>query len=278
MKLDWTKYEVELILHDYFLMLSLEINGKAYNKSEFRKILLPKLNNRSAGSIEFKHQNISAVLMKYKMPYLVGYKPRANYQALLEKMVLEYLAEKDEWENIFTKFSNEVPLIPFQDVKFSKLLVDPPKNEVIKEADIHYFNKIQKPNYLEIEQQNRNLGMLGEELIYEYEKWRLIKSGKENLIDRIKWVSKESGDGAGFDILSINENGSDRYIEVKTTKLGELTPFYFTSNELKFSQKNSKHYFLYRVFKINQNPNMFVKNGSFDEICVYEPTSFVGRV
>ena len=83
MSTNWSKYEVELTIIDYFQMLNLEINGQNYQKSAFRELLLPRLNNRSHGSIEFKHQNISAVLLKYKLPYIIGYKPRVNYQTLL---------------------------------------------------------------------------------------------------------------------------------------------------------------------------------------------------
>lgn len=278
MKLDWTKYEIGLILNDYFQMLDLEINGQPYKKSEFRKTLLPKLNNRSGGSIEFKHQNISAVLLKYKIPYIVGYKPRSNYQALLEEITLEYLVKRKELENLFFKFSNGGVITKAKEIEYSKLLVESPKNVEFIEPSLPNSTRLSKPNYIEIEQRNRKLGVLGEELAIEYEKWRLIKSGNEKLAENVEWISKELGDGAGFDILSRNENGSDRYIEVKTTKLGGLTPFYFTRNELRFSQKESKAYFLYRVFKFNQSPNLFVKNGSFDEICKYEPTNFIGRI
>ena len=56
--------------------------------------------------------------------------------------------------------------------------------------------------------------------------------GRDWTIQEVEWISKEQGDGAGFDILSRNANGTDRYIEVKTTKLGELTPIYMTRNGL----------------------------------------------
>lgn len=278
MGLDWTKYEVALIVEDYFQMLYLEINRQPYQKSKFRKALIQKLNGRNESSIEFKHQNISSILMKYKIPYIVGYKPRSNYQALLEETVLEYLLKRKELSQLFAKFSNsEISINPRQ-IDYSKLLVATPQNELLKEFGFVYTNKLRSPNYLEMEQRNRKLGESGEAIIIEFEKQRLIQLGKESLAEKVEWVSKELGDGAGFDILSKNENGSDRYIEVKTTKLGELTPFYFTRNELYFSQNNSQQYFLYRVFKFNQNPKFFIKNGSFDEICEYEPLNFIGRI
>ncbi len=58
----WTDEENDLIVADYFAMLADDIAGQPYNKAEHRRALLPLLNARSEGSIEFKHQNISAVL------------------------------------------------------------------------------------------------------------------------------------------------------------------------------------------------------------------------
>lgn len=84
MALDWTPKEIEWILEDYFRMLELEIRGERYSKKAFREMLRPRLNGRSEGSVEFKHQNISAVLLKYGLPYISGYKPRFNYQHLLD--------------------------------------------------------------------------------------------------------------------------------------------------------------------------------------------------
>ncbi len=61
--MDWSIKEVELIVLDYFLMLSDELDGKPINKT-FHRDGLKKLINRTDGSIEYKHQNISAVLAK----------------------------------------------------------------------------------------------------------------------------------------------------------------------------------------------------------------------
>jgi hypothetical protein len=44
-------------------MLTLELAGQRYNKSAHRRELLQKLNGRSNGAVELKHQNISAVLL-----------------------------------------------------------------------------------------------------------------------------------------------------------------------------------------------------------------------
>jgi hypothetical protein len=61
---DWSEQEVRLIVADYFAMLEAEVLGKPFKKSDHRKALAPKLLGRSDGSIEFKHQNVSGVLVE----------------------------------------------------------------------------------------------------------------------------------------------------------------------------------------------------------------------
>src|SRR5215204_3864475 len=88
---DWTREEVEATVADYFGMLASELAGLPVNKRDRNRRLQQLLRGRSAGSVEFKHANISAVLTLHGYPYINGYKPRGNFQSLLEQVVLEYL-------------------------------------------------------------------------------------------------------------------------------------------------------------------------------------------
>jgi hypothetical protein len=94
---DWSRDEVEVIVGDYFEMLRKELSGKVYSKTRHRQALARELSRRSDGSIEFKHANISALLVTFSQPYIPGYKPRGNYQLLLEQVVLEYLATNPDF-------------------------------------------------------------------------------------------------------------------------------------------------------------------------------------
>jgi hypothetical protein len=51
----WTDEENDLIVADYFAMLADDIAGRRYSKAEHRRALLPLLNDRSEGSVEFGH-------------------------------------------------------------------------------------------------------------------------------------------------------------------------------------------------------------------------------
>lgn len=272
----WSNIEVQLIIADYFNMLSAELKGEAYSKAEHRRALKPLLQNRSDGSIEFKHQNISAVLIELGQPYIKGYLPRFNYQQILKEAVIEYLHLNRKIEDQFLLFSDKIIIPEKTGFNFNQFIVDPPKVNFVAEPKVTYYRSPIKTNYLEREQKNSRLGLLGEELVMKFEKWHLIKAGKERLAEQVCWISKEEGDGAGFDILSRNLNGTDKYIEVKTTKLGKETPIFFSKNELDFSVEKSNDFHLYRLFNFEEQARMFIRNGALNQICNAVPVSFKG--
>ena len=257
-------------------MLADELSGIAINKTFHRINLKTLLHNRSDASIEFKHQNISAVLIKLGLPYIKGYKPKWNYQQILQEKIIKYLSiQKGSLEPYFLQFA-ESQNITSPNVNFNSFVDIPPeKQSLFLEPEIKYEHKPIKINYLEREQRNSSLGAKGEGLIIEYERWRLIALGKNSLANKIEWVA-QNDDGAGYDILSKNENGSDRYIEVKTTKLSKETPIFFTKNEYEFSQTKKEAFYLYRLFNFNQIPKMFTVHGSFDDFCIKESIQFKG--
>jgi len=109
----WSDSEVEAAVADYFRMLQLELIGSKYNKTQHRRALMEQLDNRSDGSVELKHQNISAVLIEMGIPYIDGYKPRFNYQrSLLPAAVADYLKSNPELQQLFASDSEAAPPIP----------------------------------------------------------------------------------------------------------------------------------------------------------------------
>ena len=55
-------------------------------------------------------------------------------------------------------------------------------------------------------------------------------------------VSKTHGDGLGFDVLSYDVSGRERFIEVKTTSFGKETLFFITRNEVGFSKREIERF------------------------------------
>jgi len=191
-------------------------------------------------------------------------------------VVIDYLTENPWIETLFERYA-EKEVSPFS-YSFDRkdFIAKPPQVQVSQEPFVPFNRKPMKINYLEKEQRNQSLGMAGEELVYEFEKYRLKKPGREKLARQVEWITRKEGDGAGFDILSKEPGGNNKYIEVKTTRLGKETPFYFTKNELDFSLKNRHAYHLYRLFDFDLKPRMFIKQGDFSHICLSTPMVYKG--
>lgn len=272
---NWSRLEVEIVVSEYFDMLRMHLMNTPFNKTEHRRKIMPLLNDRSDRSIDFKHCNISAVLIQLGRTYIPGYKPLWNYQRLLKDVILLRIEELDALSPLMHDYSTQKVIVKSDKVPFDKWVVQPPVSNVINEPILDY--RTAKRNYIEEEQRNRSIGLSGEELVIAYEKWRLSNNGKFSLIKKIEWVSKEQGDGAGFDILSKNTDGSDRFIEVKSTTLGKETPIFFTQRENDFSEANPGQFHMYRVFELKGRPKMFQRTGTFSSFCSeIRPLTFKG--
>src|SRR6266550_3483094 len=128
---DWSKIEVEAAVADYLEMLALELRGEPFNKAEHNRDLARMLNGRTRGSIERKHQNISAVLIELGYPYIDGYKPLRNYQQLLRNVVEERLLSAPTLDKEIASLvvSAPAPASPFGDILDIRVPVPIPDRE-----------------------------------------------------------------------------------------------------------------------------------------------------
>lgn len=277
----WTRSEVEALVADYFSMLNEELHGQPYNKTAHRAALAPLLQNRSGQSIEFKHANVSAILIELGFPFITGYKPRSNYQRLLRDVVEDRLGASTELIQLAAADVETVPTPTFDDI-LDALTRPPVPTQVRERGEPPAYGgrrpNLQTPNYLEMEASNRRLGRAGEEFVLMFEQARLTRDGAEPLAARVEHVARTRGDGLGYDILSFDTNGAERLIEVKTTKYGAEAPFFVSRNELSVSREKAPMYHLYRVFDFRRKARLFSLGGSLEASCRLEPESYVARV
>jgi hypothetical protein len=273
----WSREEVEAAVADYFAMLGNELRGEPYNKAEHNRRLQSLLSGRTRGSVERKHQNISAVLIDLGYPYIDGYKPLGNYQDLLARMVQERLsAATGLQEVVATTVAAEVERVPIINDVLSIVVPPPVRDRDPARLYDQPAVRVARPrrNYLEAEARNQSLGRAGEELVLRFEHERLWRSGERSLADRIEHVARTQGDGLGYDIGSFEVGGQDRLIEVKTTRFGALTPFFTSRNEVEVSEERRDEYQLYRLFSFRAEPRLFTLAGSLRSSCQLEPFSY----
>ena len=276
---DWSQLEVEACVADYLKMLTLELNGQRFSKTEHANALLQKLDGRSRQSIEFKHCNISAVMLALGFPYIDGYKPRGNYQGMLldvgEAQVQTNIELQDAAQAAVLR-----PATAAARVVNDAVWVPAPRPSRIREAPADYIPRFSpaKRDYLAQEARNRSLGRAGELFVLDLEARRLHAAGKKALSERVEHVAATQGDGLGFDVLSYEEDGRERLIEVKTTAFGERTPFFASRSELARSEADAERYHLYRVFDFRDHARLFQLPGAINASCVLEAVTYLARV
>lgn len=121
--------------------------------------------------------------------------------------------------------------------------------------------KIDENQFEELLRKKKEIGALGEEKVFEYEKKYLIENGRHNLANNVRHISKESI-SEGYDIISYDLNGNNKYIEVKTSQQKDAN-FFITDNELTKAKALHNKYWIYRV--------IFNDSGNFDIVTIQNP-------
>jgi hypothetical protein len=250
---DWSDKENDAVVASYFVMLCKELAGLPYNKAANNRMLQKQI-GRNRSAIEFKFCNVSAAAKAFGLPVIKGYQPRFNFQMSLADAISRWLTQHPDWDISFHQ-KQVAGLEEYQTIflgispTFSNT---PPPKELEQSLEVaHRFDIAGR------DERNRKLGQAGEEVVFHHERSSLRQVGRDDLAGRVRWISKEDGDGAGYDISSFTPEGEDRLIEVKTTYGGDRTPFYISRNELKVAEAHRESWLLFRVYDFAQSPKAF---------------------
>ena len=137
-----------------------------------------------------------------------------------------------------------------------------------------------KVDFERIHEENTLLGELGEYFALEWERTRLNDLETSiDVLNEVIHVSKQYGDGSGYDILSKKDaGGSVLYIEVKTTKGGADVPFFMSKNEKSFMEEYSENAVIYRVYDFDYSNKcgkvLKITHEELERDYCFEPTTF----
>lgn len=251
----WSDAENDLAVASYFAMLADEVAGRQYNKAAHRRALLPLLQNRPEGAIEFKHQNISAVLKGLGEIWIQGYKPAFNFQMSLVDAVARWLARNAQWIGREPAWKKTPGLREDTALWMGTppTLSNQPPPEELEQMQLI----ARKVDVAGRDERNRALGRAGEERALQHERAVLIQHGRDDLASMVRWVAEEDGDGAGYDIASFEPDGRARLVEVKTTNGWERTPFFISRNELDVANERRSEWKLLRLWDFSREPKGF---------------------
>jgi len=150
--------------------------------------------------------------------------------------------------------SNVVALNNFQETLFVSENITLEEDKTMPSIPViqyKYQGRTHKTDFIERIKRQSTIGKAAEKIVYEHEVERIRKIDP-NRIDEVKWESNINGDGAGYDIKSIDIDSSgfitDKYIEVKATTRGKDTPIEVTRNEVGCSKHFGNEYIVYRLY------------------------------
>jgi Domain of unknown function (DUF3883) len=241
---------LDAIIADYFVMLAADLAGEAYVKSRHSAALMAKI-GRTHRSVEFKHQNISAVLDELGLPWIPGYMPKRNYQNAIFDGIDRYLTTHPG-------ILESTPSSPMVEIAESVVFVEPPLLMVTDRRIPERLQRlVRKFDPVERDHRNRTLGKAGESFVVALERARLVDADRADLARKVRWVAAEDGDGAGYDVLSFDHGGRESLIEVKTTNGAARTPFFLSRNECDLALERPMDWRIYRVHLFAKNPRIF---------------------
>ncbi len=131
--------------------------------------------------------------------------------------------------------------------------------------------------FRQMQQNAVEIGALGEAYILRKEQEWLYSNKRTDLADRVTQISVNDV-SAGYDILSFDASGIEKFIEVKTTT-GTSFSFEITKNELEVARRLESQFWLYRVTRIRtqepivtklQNPISWLDRGGL----ILTPSSY----
>jgi len=162
-----------------------------------------------------------------------------------------------------------------------KLIEKKPYVDITKSFSSLTKPKIGKIDYIKKAYKDMKAGLLGESLVMDYEKERLIALGREDLASKVDWVGRYA-DGYGYDILSfdVDENGKEKkmLIEVKSTSSRVDTEFYISRNEVETSVKYKNNYCVYRLYDVYaESPKFYKAYGEVSKNFILDPVTFMAR-
>lgn len=271
---DWGPDENDAIVADYFAMLAAEQSGRSYVKRHHSKALMSEI-GRSHSSVEFKHMNISAVLAKLGLPMIKGYKPAPNDQNSIIDAIERHLIANPNALMLDDPRPPRPLGVADGDAGPGLFEGPPPATNFDPGPEPERLERlVRKFDPTERDFRNRVLGRAGEALVVNFERFRLERAERHDLAAKVRWVSQEDGDGAGYDIRSFDTSGHERLIEVKTTRGPSTTPFFLTSNERSLADERPTEFRIFRVYEFGEVSKLFKLHPPLEQFVRLEPTTY----
>lgn len=265
---DWTDREVDLVVGAYFEMWKNSLAGLGVVKlHKYQE--LSEATGRTVKSVERKFQNISAVLERIGLPWISGLAPLRNFQNALIQAVEAQVSGIWTFDILPDPKPHELAESP---ILFLEAAPAVSESLVSNNPEMERVARKFDPALRDL--RNRKTGLAGEEMVWRSEIARLSAAGRSDLASKVKWVSQEEGDGAGYDIRSFEIDGAERFYEVKTTIGHQRTPFFLSRNERDFAEEAPNQFRIFRLYEFGKTPRSFLISPPLESSLILEPSAY----
>lgn len=193
----------------------------------------------------------------YSLSYDTGNLPS---EAELKRDYLEYL-------KLYDRMSESLLLADVDSYVYESIDEPTVKEEVIvEEFQPRVFKKRNSEgksgrgsNSYRHSKKSDKVGKLGEQIVVEFEKRKLIKVGRSDLASKVNWHrDDENNRTPGWDVTSYDLSGEVLYIEVKASEGAKISDVELTTNEWIQAEKyaNTDRYKVYLVSEVFGTPTI----------------------
>jgi len=128
-------------------------------------------------------------------------------------------------------------------------------------------------NRRRISPESKKIGDKGEQIVFDLENKKLEKLGQD--LSQVKWLARE-GKTPGWDISSIDEDGTALYIEVKASVSSSVSNLILTRTEYQAAQTHKEKYCVYLVTDVmKEKPKIEIIRDPIKRINAGELTAIV---
>lgn len=253
----------EILIENYFVMLDAELQGELYSKADHRSRIMKEANISNEKLVDKLHQDISAVMAEAGLPFVDAYPPQETPERNIENAVHAFIEDNPELVDAMWLDKAQAQTIPVELDDYKSAWVKTPEVTKFKPRALDRWHpaRVMDMDFRLREFRDMNLAAAGERFVMAFERARLRAAGLKDRIEEIIWQSQTYGESFGYDIRSLNDDGSERYIAVKATNYGPQFPFMILDHELAQAASDPLNFHLYRVFQFSRKPKLFILNG-----------------
>lgn len=230
-------------------------------------------------SLSYNISKNKELLTRYNSLFDIGFVAYSNDNQVLPNEWLDQIKDNPKKSKIIIKIRpNRNGIIDNSTIDFyiAKLifLMSAVNTPNMPKSDT-FLNVLTPEQWGKQAERKAQIGLEGEKFVLSKEKEKLAQFGihRKGYPNHVSLSSNQKG----YDILSLDKEGNEIFIEVKTTTRKGEDPsskiFFISSNEVKTYEENKSKYKLYRVYDIENNPE--IEKLNLEDLKLYENGYYV---